>query len=177
MMGRGSANRARGSQGRSAEMERREPGRPRRVTAARPALTAHGAAARSGACAVPPPLPPLPPLPPGSSRQAGRQRAPPRPARPPRPGSGAPPPRPRPPTRNVNPGGRHPAPGLGRRGGAFRAGGNRHANALWSPSPRVRRRRRPNRTPPIVLGSRGCWEPGSEQGSEKQDIAPGSAGS
>lgn len=84
VMGRGSASEARGSQGRSAQMERRELGRPRRVTAARPALTAHGAAARSGACAVPPPLPPLPPLPPRSSRQAGRQRAPPRASAPPR---------------------------------------------------------------------------------------------
>lgn len=84
VMGRGSASGARGSQGRSAQLERRVPGRPRQVTAARPALTAHGAAARSGARAVPPPLPPLPPLPPRSSRQAGRQRAPPRASAPPR---------------------------------------------------------------------------------------------
>lgn len=97
-MGRGlqASGRVAGLRGRSAQLERREPGRQGWVTAARPPLTAHGAAPRSGACALPPPQPPL------SSRQAGRQRAPPRPSIRPAPEVERPPPRPRPPTRNVN---------------------------------------------------------------------------
>lgn len=49
-MGRGPrASGTRGLGGRSVQLERREPGRPGRVTAARPPLTTHGSAPRTGA--------------------------------------------------------------------------------------------------------------------------------
>ena len=50
-MGRGPrASGTQGLGGRSVQLVRREPGRLGRVTAARPPLTAHGAAPRAGAC-------------------------------------------------------------------------------------------------------------------------------